>query len=106
MPGVVGKALWIDFYQPNTDEDAKLRAWFVMYDGFSSFKSLNRHLPEPIGDWEATRGKQSLTVSRHDESGWVHVSLGQKMPLDEAEKDLATYPWHSELQVLKRHREE
>ena len=42
MPGVVGKALWIDFYRPNSDEDEKLRNWFVTHDGFSEFKHLDQ----------------------------------------------------------------
>ena len=99
MPGVVGRALWIDFYQPNPDEDDKLMSWFVKHDGFSEFKSLNRHLPKPIGDWQTERGIQSLIVSRHSENGWVHITLGQRMPPDEVAKDLATFPWQSDANV-------
>jgi hypothetical protein len=106
MPGVVGKALWIDFYQPNADEDDKLRAWFVKYDGFSDFKGPNWPLPKPIGEWEAVRAKQFLIESRDSENGWVHICLGQRMPPEEAEKDLATYPWQSEMKALHSRHEE
>ena len=32
-------------------------------------------------------------VSRDNESGWVHITLGQKMSPDEAKKDIAAFPW-------------
>lgn len=104
LPGVVGKALCIDFYKPNADDDDKLIAWFTRHDGFSDFKSLDRHLPRPVGDWEASRGRQFLIVSRQSESGWVHITLGQRMSPAEAEKDLATYPWRSEMLEMQKHR--
>jgi hypothetical protein len=99
MPGVVGKALWIDFYQPNASEDERLRAWFTEHGGFSKFKALIPRLPKPIGYWRAERDKQFLIVSRDDENGWVHISYGQSMSPKEAERDLATYPWESEMQA-------
>lgn len=66
MPGAVGKTLWIDFYQPNPEDDEKLRAWFTKHDGFSTFKSEYPRIPQPMGDWRAERGTQVLIVSRAD----------------------------------------
>lgn len=106
MPGVVGKALWIDFYQPNADEDVKLRDWFVKHDGFSEFKLRDRHLPKPIGSWEAEKGVQFLIFSRQSDDGWVHISLGQGMTPNEAKKDLATFPWKAAEDERQRRRNE
>ena len=88
------------------NEDEKLRAWFVGHDGFSEFKGPDRHLAVPIRDWEAERGKEFLIVSRENESGWVHITLGQRMSPKDAEKDIAAYPWQSEMQEMRRHRDE
>jgi len=103
MPGVIGRALCIDFYEPNADEDDKLRAWFVQHDGFSEFRSVDRLLPK---QWEAARGMQFLIVGREDQSGWVHMTLGQRMPPDEAKRDLDNFPWKSALQENQRRRGE
>lgn len=103
MPGVIGRALCIDFYEPNADEDDKLRAWFVQHDGFSEFRSVDRLLPK---QWEAARGMQFLIVGREDQSGWVHMTLGQRMPPDEAKRDLDNFPWESALQENQRRRGE
>ena len=97
MPGVVGSALWVDFYEPDLAEDAKLQRWFVEHCGFSEFKSRGRRLPASSGDWESARGSQFLFISRQEDSGWVHLSFGQRMPPAEAAKDLETFPWRSEL---------
>ncbi len=104
MPGVVGKALWIDFYQPNSDEDNTIRDWFVKHDGFSKFKSLYPYLSMSLGAWEAERGPQFLIMSREAENGWVQLSLGQRMTPAEADRDLATYPWKSQMHAKKTNR--
>ncbi len=104
MPGVVGKALWVDFLQ-DASEDEKLRTWFVKHSGFSEFKSEYPLFPKPTGMWKASRGSQFLIMYRQDENGWVHLTLGQRMPPDEAEKDLATFTWKSEMQAWKSERD-
>lgn len=106
MPGVVGKALWIDFYLPNPDEYDQLTAWFVKHDGFTESGTPNPSFQRVAGTWEAERGSQSLILSRDAGSGWVHITLGHKMSPKEAEKDLASYPWQSEMQSLQKHRAE
>lgn len=102
MPGVEDKALWIYYYQPKFDDDATTRNWFVEHGGFSEFKSLDRNLPKPIGAWKAERGSEFLIMSRTDENGWVHLSYGTQMTPEDAKKDLATFPWKSETDALRR----
>ena len=44
-------------------------------------------------------------VSRDNESGWIRITLGQRMSPEEAKKDLAIFPWKEVEQEVQHDRD-
>lgn len=103
LPGVEGKALWIDLYEPDAGEFDKLRTWLINHDGFSEVTSHSRSLPNNPRDWEGKKGQQSLMIDQGPDGGWIHITLCRRMSAEDAKKDLVNYPWKLEMQEIQSH---
>ena len=80
LPGLAKEALTVKIFKPNSSDDESLRAWIFSNNRASAFLSSYKTLKGPVGQWEATRGPETIQFYRMDEDGWITISVFQRLP--------------------------
>ena len=80
QPSSVNHTLLVQIFHPNTADDDSLRNWIAAHDGFSAWRPSFKTIKGSMGEWETTRGLQTLVFSRLSDDGWFTLQLQQRLP--------------------------
>ena len=79
-PGLKHEALTVRIFKPNSGDDDSLRSWITSNNHSSAFVPSYKTLKQPLGQWEATRGPETIQFYRMDEDGWITISVFERIP--------------------------
>lgn len=87
LPGLAKDSLTVRIYKPDTEDDEELRTWIASHNRCSAFQPSYKRLSGPQGQWEATRGRETIQFYRLDDYGWITISVFERI----TEKDYAEW---------------